>query len=150
MTDKEKVSWSLIVITAVVLIIISWMIGTQAYENYLQSDPMLKFLRGEMIKVDPRAASISYNRGKKSYTINKEKMFLCLYDEKGKYYDKNMLIYVTLHELAHVFNPSIGHTQLFHETFEKILKQAEKVGVYNPNIKPIHDYCLYAKEDEEG
>ena len=149
MTD-EKVSWPLIVTLAVVITVMFWMNGTQAYENYIQSDPMLKVLRDEMIKVDPRAASISYNKGKKSYTINKEKMFLCLYDENGKYYDKNMLVYVTLHELAHAFNPSIGHTPLFHETFMKILKEAEKAGVYNPNIKPIQDYCLYAKADEES
>jgi hypothetical protein len=147
MSKPEQVSWTLIVVLSVVTIVMSWMIATQANENYLQSDPMLKILRDEMIKVDPRAASISYNKGKKSYTINKEKMFLCLRDEKGAYYDKNMLIYVTLHELAHAFNPSIGHTQLFHETFQKLLAHAAEIGVYNNKVAPIADYCLYAKDE---
>lgn len=147
MSQQEKVSWTLIVILIVATVVMTWMVTTQARENFLQSDPMLKFLREEMLKVDSRAASISFNKGKKSYTINKEKMFLCLKDEKGKYYDKNMLIYVTLHELAHAFNPSIGHTQLFHETFQKLLKHAADIGVYNDKIAPIADYCLYAKDE---
>ena len=62
-------------------------------------------------------------------------------DENGEYYDYNMLIYVALHELSHVLCDEIGHTPKFHRIFEKILKQAELLKIYNPNIPIVKNYC---------
>ncbi|NDH86936.1 hypothetical protein EBY67_07775, partial [bacterium] len=79
----------------------------------------------------------------KSYTINKSKIYLCLRDENGEYYDKNMLVYVTLHELAHVLCDEVGHTDKFRLIFKNILEQGVQMGIYNPNIEPIDNYCQY-------
>ena len=84
----------------------------------------------------------------KSYIVdgilNKYKQgFLILKDENGKYYEMNMLIYVALHELAHVLCDEIGHTDKFKRIFEDLLIDAENKGIYNPNTPPILDYCNY-------
>lgn len=83
-------------------------------------------------------------KGDKSYTINKEDIYICLTDEKGQYYNDNMLIYVLLHELSHYScKTEIGHTPLFHKIFQEYLKKATELKIYDPNIPIIRDYCLY-------
>ena len=76
-----------------------------------------------------------------SFTINKSRVNLCLKDKEGNYYDDNMLMYVALHELAHVMCDEIGHTDKFHEIFDKLLEKAAAYGIYDPSIPPISNYC---------
>ena len=64
---------------------------------------------------------ISLSKGKKSYTINKEDIFLCLLDENGNYYHDNMLIYVLLHEISHSVCNEIGHTEKFNKIFHAFI-----------------------------
>ena len=86
---------------------------------------------------------ISLSKGKKSYTINKEDIFLCLLDENGNYYDDNMLIYVLLHEISHSVCNEIGHTEKFNKIFHSFIKKAVELQIYD-NTKPlIRNYCLY-------
>ena len=54
-----------------------------------------------------------------------------------------MLIYVALHEVAHVLCDEVGHTQKFHSIFEDLLKKATEMGIYNPSIPLIQNYCEY-------
>jgi hypothetical protein len=67
-----------------------------------------------------------------SYTINKgDKMVFCLRDKETKrLHDLNLLMYVSLHELAHVGCVSIGHNGEFHKHFNFLLEIAEKIGIY--------------------
>ena len=85
---------------------------------------------------------ISLYRGNKSYTINKEKVYLCLKDEKGEYFSDNMLLYVLGHEISHSLCPEIGHTEKFHQIFEALLVKLTEAGLYNPSIPIIQDYCM--------
>ena len=80
---------------------------------------------------------------KQSYTINKENIYLCLYDKNNKYYSNNMLMYVLLHELAHTICKSVGHTPEFHSIFDRLLQQASKIGLYDPSIPIDEDYCKH-------
>ena len=115
-------------------------------ENYLEEDPMILEIRNKLKPYFPEVNAVILLKGKKSYTINKKRVHLCLTDENGKYYDTNMLIYVTLHELAHVRCDEIGHTEKFHKIFNDMLKEATMYGVYD-NRKPIiKDYCAYSSE----
>ena len=72
---------------------------------------------------------------------NKHHRHLCLEDTDGLYYDKNMLIYVTLHELAHIFCDEIGHTEKYHKIFAELLTIANKVGIYDIDQKLPEEYC---------
>jgi hypothetical protein len=79
----------------------------------------------------------------KSYTINKQKVHICLKDADGKYYPDSTLIYVLLHEIAHCINPTIGHDEGFQTTFNQILEIAEEKGIYDPNVPIVQNYCGY-------
>jgi|688.fasta_scaffold531098_2 hypothetical protein len=84
---------------------------------------------------------ISIYRGNKSYTINKNQIFICLKNEKGQYYDNNTLIYVTLHEIAHTLCDEVGHTDKFSDLFEQLLIKAQKLQIYDPSKKIEPNYC---------
>ena len=80
-------------------------------------------------------------RGHKSYTINKEKVFICLKNDDGKYYGFNMLVYVTAHEIAHTLCIENGHTELFHTIFQALLHELAIAGIYNPSVPVERNYC---------
>jgi predicted metal-dependent hydrolase len=68
-----------------------------------------------------------------SYSVNKgEKIVFCLRsrDENEDLVDQNVLMFVALHELAHVMSKSIGHTKEFWDNFRFLLKESIKAGVY--------------------
>ena len=113
------------------------------YEKFVEDDPMLIDIRKTLEPVFPDINTVILLKGKKSYTINKKKIHLCLFDKDGKYYDKNMLIYVTLHELAHVRCDEVGHTDKFHTIFSDILDTASRKGIYDPKKPIIKNYCEY-------
>lgn len=112
-------------------------------EKYEEDDGMLVELRQFLQDTFPEINNVILLKGTKSYTINKKRIYMCLKDEQGKYYERNMLIYVLLHELAHVKCTEIGHTEEFHRVFNEILEKAIKNGKYNPKIPIIRDYCEY-------
>ena len=80
-----------------------------------------------------------------SYTVNKERVFLCLFDEHGRLYDTPMLVYVLLHEYAHVINSDVGHTTSFFQTFATVLQTAREAGLYDPALPLASNYCHYAE-----
>ena len=110
------------------------------FEDNVQYDGVLKNINKKKILYD-----LSLCNGEKSYTINKEDIFLCLKDENDKYYHDNMLIYVLLHEVAHSICPEIGHTNLFKEIFNALLDKAIEMKIYDKSIPVIKNYCLYKK-----
>jgi len=118
----------------------------QVKENMVQNDPVLIDLKNTLMQVDPIADTLNFYVGTKSYTINKQNVYLCLKDKDGKYYDKNMLVYVALHEVAHAKCDEIGHTMTFHKIFQELLKKATEKGVYDPRKPIINDYCEYSPE----
>lgn len=80
-----------------------------------------------------------------SFTVNKgEEIALCLRSiDTGDLHDINLVMYVVLHELAHVACPEIDHTPLFKEIFVFFLNVAIKLGIYtkvNYKAKP-QKYC---------
>ncbi len=86
------------------------------------------------------------SNGQTSYTINKgEMMHLCI-RQKNKdktLHDHNLLMFVAIHELAHIMSKSIGHNQEFYKNFKFLLTEAVEAGIYNPvnfNDSPVK-YC---------
>lgn len=68
-----------------------------------------------------------------AYTVNKgDTMSFCLNSKiNNKIHDINILMYVAIHELAHIASTDIGHTDLFHELNDFLLDIAIKLNVYN-------------------
>jgi len=80
-----------------------------------------------------------------SYTINKgEKIVFCLRSKLvNTIHDMNTLMYVVIHEMAHVGCPEYGHTPLFRKIFKFLLVQSSKINIYTPidyRLKPQY-YC---------
>lgn len=113
----------------------------------VSDDIMLTEIRTDICKIYPDFKDVPLYLSNKSYTMNKKKIYLCTKDENGSYYDKNMLIYVTLHELAHVLSPQYvindNHDEQFTNVFNNLLDSATRAGIYD-NTKPlIKNYCMY-------
>lgn len=110
---------------------------------------VLQEIQSRLRQVYQSLDHLEFYPGKKSYTINKKKVYLCLKDEHGEYYHLNMLMYVALHEMAHCLCDEIGHTKKFYAIFDSLLELAHEKGVYNKQIDPITPYCEYAEEDDD-
>lgn len=68
-----------------------------------------------------------------SYSVNKgEKIVFCIRskDKEARLEDENLLIFVAIHELAHIMTKSTGHTDEFWDNFRFLLKEAIKLGIY--------------------
>ena len=140
------------------IIILSILFITSNIEEFtLQDDPKLDELRKavepmfsknikydgvlEVINKRDLLNEISMFKGDKSYTINKEKVFLCLTDKNGQYYEMNVLLFVFLHELAHCLSTTIGHDKNFNNIFDALLKKAAELKIYDPSKEMDQDYC---------
>lgn len=84
-----------------------------------------------------------------TYTINKQEMHICLRtrDNNENMYDINLLMYVILHELAHLCNydmngnPIQGHGEEFRNIFKFLIIEAIKLNIY--------EYENYSKNPKE-
>ena len=81
-----------------------------------------------------------------SYSVNKgEKIVLCLRqkDENQSFVEKNVLLYVSIHELGHLMTEEIGHTPTFWDNFKFLLKEAVSLGIYKKidYSKEPADFC---------
>jgi predicted metal-dependent hydrolase len=66
-----------------------------------------------------------------SYSLNKgEKIVLCLRQRDNALVDKNVLMYVAVHELGHLASKSVGHTDEFWANFRFLLREAMAIGLY--------------------
>jgi hypothetical protein len=86
-----------------------------------------------------------------TFTIDKKDMHICLRtrDDLQNAYDVNLLMYVVIHELAHMANyddkyqPILGHGKEFQTIFKLLVKEAMAIGVYSYqdyNSQP-QEYC---------
>jgi len=86
-------------------------------------------------KYNPDNISESLSNSKyTSYSLNKgEKIVLCIRhkNEKEDLVDLNTLMFVVLHELAHLESISIGHNKEFWDNMNELLKTGIKLGIYD-------------------
>lgn len=98
-------------------------------------------------KFNPRKISETLPTSKyTAYSENKgEKLAFCTTTTKqgSKLIDENTLAFVAVHELGHVMTESVGHTKEFWQNFKFLLKNAVKIGIYEPidYKKKPKNYC---------
>ena len=76
-----------------------------------------------------------HERGSTSYTINKgELISLCIRDKntQKQIHKVNHLMFVIIHELAHIMSVSEGHTNEFMDNFKFLLRESNDCGSYFP------------------
>lgn len=79
-----------------------------------------------------------------AYSENKgKKIAFCVTTKKNneELIDENTLMFVALHEMAHICTESIGHKEEFWNNFKFLLHNAVKMGIYKPE-----DYKSEPKE----
>ncbi len=83
-------------------------------------------------------------KGMTSFTVNKMDIHVCIRSRpEGIVYDINTLMYVVVHELAHLVSVGIGHEEEFEMLFKVLLTQAVESGVYvieDYSKRPVN-YC---------
>lgn len=155
--------WIIVVSIIIVIIIISFLISYQVVEYYRiksmdhntldrLSNKLLELCRNidkfegedrERLQhvCDKLKNTKLYQDETGSYALGKRDIYLCLNDNNGELYDDNTLMYVLLHELAHVINETIGHDEAFEENFAFLRNCSTKVGIYNPYKSIDMKYC---------
>lgn len=108
------------------------------------ADPRIKvmierFRPENMCENDISADSTSYSENKG------DKIVVCLRSKEAPYplVDENTVMFVILHEMAHLMTTTIGHTPEFWANFKRLLQDASSVGIYtitNYARSPV-DYC---------
>jgi hypothetical protein len=82
-----------------------------------------------------------------AYSENKgEKLAFCLNKKKNNndnLIDSNTLMFVAVHEIAHIMTTSIGHTEEFWNNFKFLLENAVELKLYTPvdYKKEPEGYC---------
>jgi hypothetical protein len=81
-----------------------------------------------------------------SYSVNKgESVYFCLRQRDGseRLVDNNVMMFVALHEMAHMITKSIGHEPEFWNNFGWLLREAEQRNLYKPTDFKSHPvmYC---------
>jgi hypothetical protein len=82
-----------------------------------------------------------------SFSVNKgEAVHLCLRQRSGgneNLVEENVMMFVALHEMAHMITKSVGHEPEFWNNFGWLLKEAEKINVYKYQDFKSHPvtYC---------
>jgi hypothetical protein len=82
-----------------------------------------------------------------AYTENKKDMYFCLNvkknQEESELIDEHTLMFVTIHEMAHISCKSIGHKSEFWEIFRFLLDEAKQAGIHDPvdYSKTPKEYC---------
>jgi hypothetical protein len=112
-------------------------------ETHNKEDPRVKLLikrfNPDNLLEKPKASKYT------AYSVNKgEKIVICLRDKDTDELIKiNTLMFVSLHELAHVMTKSVGHTEEFWDNFRYLLKKAIKINIFKhvDYSKSPEKYC---------
>lgn len=117
-------------------------------ENVENDEKINAYIRGKMVTLDlSQIQENTMDSEFAAYSINKgERLHFCVRDNKkgGEIKDDpNTLMFVAIHELAHVITKSIGHTEEFWVNQKMLLEKALELGLYikrDYTVAPIK-YC---------
>jgi hypothetical protein len=143
MSAKTNVVVISVIVLVVVAIVVS-LLYTNTRESFVRNED-LDMIVMQLREAFPVVEKLNFYEGDKSYTINKQDVYICMRDENGGYYDRNFLVYVVLHEISHALCDEVGHTQKFLDIFQQVVDHAAKLGVYDPRGRKIQNYCNYRK-----
>ena len=99
-----------------------------------------KFNPRKIVETLPTSEYTAYseNKGQKiAFCLNKKK------EDNNHLIEENTLMFVALHEMAHVASKSIGHNTEFWDNFTFLIGEAEEFKVYTPidYSKKNEEYC---------
>ena len=98
------------------------------------------FNSSKIVETLPTSEFTAYseNKGRKiAFCLNKKK------ENDNNLIDENTLMFVAIHEMAHITTESIGHDKTFWDNFKYLLEEAVKAKLYIPidYKKERAEYC---------
>jgi hypothetical protein len=146
-----------------IFIFIAWMltnknIETFSFDNNLninefatlssneQDNLYMKKLCYELRQICPKLKKIGLKASpNSSMTVGKQNVYICIRDPKtGNFYHHDILVYVLLHEIAHVITDTYSiktHDSAFYKNFNFLLKKALEKNILSEIPKVPNDYC---------
>lgn len=123
--NKQEVADTLATIKLKILYLIEFM----KKEN---NPDYTKYLNRLIDKINGVTIEENTTNKNTSYSVNKgDELVICLKSKKNnKIHDMNLLMYVVLHEIAHIMCPEYGHGLLFIKIFKYVTESAVKAGIY--------------------
>ena len=114
-------------------------------EGFIEYSIYIKQLDEKLTKDRTTIYENTKNSDLTSYSVNKgEEIVFCLKSKKtNKNHKLNTIMYVAIHELAHLGCPEIGHTPLFNKIFKFFLEKVVEIKLYtyqDYEKSPI-EYC---------
>ena len=130
------------VIMVIVLIVKYWYVyyGTE----YNTDRAFLDHIESKLRTVYPEYGDIQLYRGHASYTRDKKIMYLCIRDPAtNQLYPEKDIIYVGLHELAHLISTSYStnlHNEEFMTNFDMLRHRAAQLNIleYSHHVGAMH------------
>ena len=140
--DKQQASDLLANIRNNIIILVEY-IDQHKSDKYKQYEQYITQLKERIYDVIINESN--EDNGYTSYSVNKgEQLVFCLRSKyNNKLYDINLLMYVVLHEMAHIASPTYGHGEPFKTIFAFLTKIAIERGLYKKvdfNHIPV-EYC---------
>jgi hypothetical protein len=134
----ENWGWMIFLVFLVFVIVFYF----SSKDNYLESlIPMVhqilskcnqKEIAHLIIKNQKTLGNLQLRNSKdKTYTANKQKIYLITERSDGKKYNQDTILFVLLHEVAHILSPDEHHTKGFFEIEKKLHRKAIELGVLN-------------------
>lgn len=140
--DKRQAANKLAMIKSNLDTIVNYLKENKNLEDYYSKKNEIELL---ISNYNPDSLSESSPGNKfTSYSINKgKKIVYCLRSKDGanKLVDDNTILFVAIHELAHVMTKETGHVPPFWDNMKFLLKVAIKLGIY--------DYVDYSSNNQE-
>ena len=113
--------------------------------NFNSFEPYIKQLKNNLSESRTVIYETDPESNLTSYSVNKgEELSFCLKSKKSnQLHDINLLMYVAIHEMAHIACPEIGHGELFKKIFRKLAEEAINIGIYKKvNFSEVPtEYC---------
>jgi hypothetical protein len=113
--------------------------------NFNSFEPYIKQLKNNLSESRTVVYETDPESNLTSYSVNKgEELSFCLKSKKSnQLHDINLLMYVAIHEMAHIACPEIGHGELFKKIFKKLAEEAINIGIYKKvNFSEVPtEYC---------
>jgi len=110
-------------------------------------DPLLGKIYKDLklIYPDLDQKNITIHAANDTLTEDKKTMYLCIRKKNGEYYDYPSILYIAIHELAHVLNDEYDtesqHGDKFNNLNQILLQRAEDLELIPKNLKVNYDMC---------
>jgi hypothetical protein len=110
-----------------------------------QRDQVIGRVKKLALNVYPEIGDFTIVSDFSSYTRDKKVIHLCVFNPlTGEYYDDKTLLFVVLHELAHMISDSYSvgiHNTEFNTNFDMLRQRAYKMGYLPLDFNVTDLYC---------